>query len=439
MMFASISKACCLALCLAIVAPVESADARSHHHAAAGKKHKAKAAQYRKLAKRRAAARKKRQHETAQTENSATPADHVPVSAEARLPSKVLDRDEILAADPDRLQRIGRHLIVGYEDIDAIKALVDKKAIAGIFITDHNVRNRSASAMATLVQDLQNIRRAQGMPPLIVAADQEGGPVSRLSPPLRRQPSLGKILKNLPDDEARHKAVVAYAEAQAEELLRIGITLNFSPVVDLNLNPHNRGDGETRLRLRAIDDDPDLVAKVADWYCETLAEAGVMCTLKHFPGLGRATRDTHVASVEISADEDQLQFSDWVPFRRVMAKPYVTTMLGHVRIGAIDTQTPASFSKRVIKTLIRERWQYDGLLITDDLGMGAVTRSKNGIGGAAVQALEAGADLLLVSFSEKYLDTVMSALLEADAAGKFSDADQAHSQSRLERSMGLDR
>lgn len=348
-------------------------------------------------------------------------------------PFRLLSRQEILAADPALLERIGRHVMVGYHGFNDVKALVEKRAIAGVFITDHNARGRKAEAIKANIDSLQAIRAQQGMPPLIIAADQEGGTVSRLSPPLKRQKSLSAILRGLPDDAARRAAVEDFADMQAAELKRISVTLNFAPVVDLNLNPQNNRDGETRLRMRAISADPAIVAKVAGWYCDTIAQAGIMCTLKHFPGLGRVTRDTHVATGEISASADTLENNDWIPFRQVMKKSNAVIMIGHVRIGAIDKDTPASFSKAVIGNLIRKTWGYDGLVITDDFSMGAITRSQGGIGNAAVKTLNAGSDIVLVSYMEKHFDTVMSALLAADQAGDIDTSARESSVARIGR------
>lgn len=393
--------------------------ARSHHHA------QHKPARHKKTTKRRAPERTVTLAAREPAENS--------ITSDKQLPIPVLSRDAVLNSDAGRLARIGRHLIVGYHSFDQVKALVEKQAIAGIFITDHNVRGRRAADVKADIEILQDIRRAQGLPPLIVAADQEGGQVSRLSPPLKKQPSLALILKDLSHDEQRRPAVEAYAQTQADELKRIGVTLNFAPVVDLKLNPRNRDDGETQLRLRAIAADPYLVSKVAGWYCDVFAKAGLMCTLKHFPGLGRVQRDTHVVSGEIAATEGQLELNDWVPFRRLMDKNNVATMLGHVRVSVIDKSTPASFSHEVIHKLIRGTWHHDGLLITDDLSMGAVTRSKGGVGAAAVKALNAGADLLLVSYTEEHYDKVMSALLDADAKGNLDAGEQKTSAERIAR------
>jgi beta-N-acetylhexosaminidase len=350
-----------------------------------------------------------------------------------KTPRLLLSRSEILQSDPERLARAGRHIIVGYHSLSEIKQLLEKKAIGGIFITDHNVRGRNAASTKSTIDALQATRKEQGLPPLIIAADQEGGAVSRLSPPLKRQPSLAQAVAKAANDEERKKIVEDYARVQAEELKRIGVTLNFAPVVDLKLNPKNRNDGETQLRHRAIDADPYLVSKVAGWYCDVLAASNIMCTLKHFPGLGRVTRDTHVATAEISTTEGTLELNDWVPFRRVMAKPNAVTMLGHVRVGVLDKSTPASFSAPVINTLIRGTWQHDGLLVTDDFSMGAVTHSKEGVGGAAVKSLNAGTDFVLLSYTEKDFDAMMSAILAADSAGELDAKTLDASQARIER------
>ena len=352
-------------------------------------------------------------------------------------PAKLLTRAQILASDPERLARLGSRLVVGFSSFSEVRSLVEKKAIAGIFITDNNVAGRKAEDIARHIQDLQNIRRAQGMPRLIVAADQEGGYVSRLSPPLKWQPTLGMVIAKLKTDSEREKAVRDYAELQARELDRLGITMNFGPVVDLQLGTP-RNDGETRIYWRAISSNPYVVAKVAGWYCDTLTKFNIICTLKHFPGLGRVARDTHVASGELKQKLSQLELSDWVPFRRVMTEPGVATMVGHVRIDAVDPATPASFSEAVVNQVIRPRFENDGLLITDDFSMGAVTGSKEGVGGAAVKAFNAGIDLILLCALDAHYDIVMSSLIEADIKGETALTREQETTERLKHYVFVD-
>jgi beta-N-acetylhexosaminidase len=365
------------------------------------------------------------------------PAVPVPPALPAR-PRKLLTRAEILATDPTRLERLGSRIVVGFDSFAQVKPLVEKKAVVGIFVTDHNVRGRKVEDIARDINDLQMIRRSQGLPRLIVAADQEGGYVSRLSPPLKWQPTLGMLVAKLRTDDERERAVRQYAEAQARELERLGITMNFGPVVDLRLGTPDRDDGETRLFWRAIDKDPFLVAKVAGWYCDTLTKFNIICTLKHFPGLGRVARDTHVTSADITASRSQLELTDWVPFRRVMTEPGIATMIGHVRLDTVDKTTPASFSDAVINTVVRPRFDNDGLLITDDFSMGAVTKSRDGLGGAAVKALNAGIDLILLCSVDQSYDVMMSALIEADQGGEIALARENETRERLKRYVFVD-
>ncbi|OYW52711.1 MAG: hypothetical protein B7Y80_16580 [Hyphomicrobium sp. 32-62-53] len=354
-----------------------------------------------------------------------------PAAPDVKTPLKLLTRSEILASDPAILERLGRHIVIGYHSPATVTALVEKKAIAGIFITDHNVRRRTVPEIRAEIDALQAIRRSQGLPPLIIAADQEGGAVSRLTPPLARQPGLAKVLTSVKSGEDPKPAVVAYARKQATELKRIGVNLNFAPVVDLKIDPKRRSDGETQLRFRALSSDPKTVSNAAGWYCDTLAEEGVYCTIKHFPGLGRVALDTHRHAGDIKAPLVELKGADWVPFRDLMGKPHVVTMLAHVRLRELDGETPSSFSAPVINGLIRTEWDHKGLLITDDFSMGAVTRAKEGIGGAAVKALNAGADLVLVSFSDKHLNTVLTALIDAEKKGDIDSKVRAASLERM--------
>lgn len=410
--------------------PPDAAGARAYRSHVSAKK---KTYWARNKARQRAAMRA-RKAVPAVAQQAATPGQPLP----PKRPLKLLTRADILGSDPARLERLGRRIIVGFQSFDEVRPLVEKGGIAGIFITDHNVRGRKADDVAKDIQSLQDIRKAQGLPRLIVAADQEGGYVSRLSPPLKQQPSLGTLVAKLKNDEDREKAVRAYAEVQAQGLERLGVTMNFGPVVDLRLGTSRRNDGETQLFWRAIDSNPYLVAKVAGWYCDTLTKFDIICTLKHFPGLGRVARDTHVVTGEISATTAQLELSDWLPFRRLMGKPGIATMIGHVRVTAADKDTPASYSGEVINSFIRARTEGDVLLITDDLGMGAVTRSKDGLGGAAVKAVNAGVDLLLLSDAAQYYDTVMSALIEADSNNEIDQARQIQARERLSKYVFVD-
>jgi beta-N-acetylhexosaminidase len=121
-----------------------------------------------------------------------------------------------------------------------------------------------------------------------------------------------------------------------------------------------------------------------------------------------------------------------------MTEPGIATMLGHVRLDTVDSTTPASFSDTVINTVVRPRLENDGLLITDDFSMGAVTKSRDGLGGAAVKALDAGVDLILLCSVDKSYDILMSALIEADQKSEISIARENETRERLKRYVFVD-
>ena len=133
-----------------------------------------------------------------------------------------------------------------------------------------------------------------------------------------------------------------FARTQGRELANVGVNINFAPVVDLNYKLINPNDWYTRIFERAISDDPAVVAQVAAWYCSELEKAGVRWTLKHFPGLGRAFEDTHLRDASLTASMAELGDTDWVPFRALMRDSRVFTMLGHMRLTALDKERPVS-------------------------------------------------------------------------------------------------
>lgn len=351
------------------------------------------------------------------------------ITAEGRY---LVDREKVKAASPEQLASVGRHLIVGYIDFKSVRALVEKKAIGGIFLSKRNVAGKSLAEVSAEIASLQAIRRSQGLPPLWVTADQEGGYISHLSPPLAHRPSLGDIVRGSTDPRERALAVEQMASEQGRELARLGVTLNLAPVVDLDINTKAARDGLTKLGRRVISSDPEVVASTASRYCTGLAESGVLCAVKHFPGLGRARGDTHRGEVKLNATMAELEAADWVPFMRVAPLRTTVVMVGHVRAMSIDPDAPASLSRFVITSILRNRLGHEGLVMTDDLCMRAVTNIKRSVGSAAVEALNAGADLLLVSWDSEQIYPVLSHLMAAAHDGRLDPAMLARSNARLD-------
>ena len=331
------------------------------------------------------------------------------------------------------LRAVGRHVVVGYRSAAELKRLIAAGAIGGVFVTARNAQGRSASALAAEIAEFQELAKASGIGKLVITTDQEGGMVSRLSPPLPRPRALSQLIAGGAGEADRIRLVRAAAAEAGRDLARLGVTLNFAPVVDIDFGIRNAADRYSRIGERAISSDPAVVAGVARAYCEGLASAGVRCTLKHFPGLGRVAEDTHVAGAELEAPLADLERSDWLPFREVLASGNAAVMVGHVGLPAIERDRPASTSRALIGGVLRDAWRFDGLVVTDDLTMAAASMRPGGIGASAVESLAAGADLLLVSFDIDQVYEVLASLLQAKARGDLSDAQLSASAARINR------
>ncbi len=344
-----------------------------------------------------------------------------------------LTKHTILNQTPNQLETLGQHFIIGYRNLDEVKKLIRKRAIGGVFITRRNINNKTKEQIKQEIQSLQNLRYSQGLSPLWIATDQEGGIVSRMSPPLTQLPQLSTLVAGEERIEQKRDEIIQYATIHGKELSEMGVNLNFAPVVDLNKGIINPKDKYSKIYLRSISADKNIVTKVALWYCQTLEKYGVECTIKHFPGLGRVDTDTHLDHAELKSSVEELSQDDWIPFRELMSKSGAFTMLGHAKLTAVDADHPVSFSKQVVTEIIRNDWQHDGILITDDFSMQAVYGTKDGIENATVKAINAGVDLILISYDTDLYYEAMAAVLNAQKLDKLDPSMLSKSQKRLDQ------
>jgi beta-N-acetylhexosaminidase len=349
----------------------------------------------------------------------------VPASVLLVFAGCVRDRLAVSSASADDIAVLGRHFIVGYADASQVAPLAARGFIGGIVVNRRNVRHRTEDQVREEIARLQALRRAAGQPELIVATDQEGGSVSHLSPMLPSMPSLSEIAK-LTDPAA---AAQAYGAEQGRGLAGLGINVDFSPVLDLKTGGRAVLDRTSLIAARAISADPNIVAVVGSAYARGLADAGVIPTAKHFPGLGRIHVDTHIFAADTRAGIAELEQADWIPFRRVLDGSYAFLMLGHVTVAALDAENPASHSKRIVQGLIRGEWGYRGIIITDDLVMGAIYH--HGFCKAVVDGLNAGVDLLLIAYDGQQYYRAMACALDALHRGKVDRAMLEESARRL--------
>ncbi|OAF17792.1 glycoside hydrolase family 3 N-terminal domain-containing protein [Bradyrhizobium neotropicale] len=346
-----------------------------------------------------------------------------------------LRKHGVLSASAAEARQLGPHFMVGYASFPEVARLAEQGLIGGIYVTRHNIRGRTVDALRAEIAALQDKRRAAGLSSLIVAADQEGGIVGHLSPPLTKVPALATLAGLAPD--VQQAKAEEFGRIHGRELSGLGINLNLAPVLDLKPPARrNRLDFHTLIGQRAIATDPVVVGAIASAYVHGLEASGVGATLKHFPGIGRVRTDTHHFSANLDTPVKELEASDWRPFREVLAQSHSALMVGHVTLTAIDPDRAASHSKRVVEGIIRDTWNYQGVVMTDDLVMGAIY--QHDVCKAVVEAIDAGVDLLLVAYDGAQFYRIFDCALDGARKGKLDAAALRASEARLVRAFPAD-
>ncbi|WP_231627368.1 glycoside hydrolase family 3 protein [Thiohalorhabdus denitrificans] len=296
-------------------------------------------------------------------------------------------------AGPSLDVRIGQMLMVGFRGTlpgpeHPILEDIRQRHIGGVILFDRDVasgserRNvRSPGQVRRLTARLQEAADR----PLLIAVDQEGGRVSRLPPErgFTAAPSPAELAAA--GTEATRRA----ARETAGQLHRLGLNLNLVPVLDLARNP----DSPVIAGLgRSFGAEPGPVSRHAATVVRAHRGAGVLTSVKHFPGHGSARGDTHRGLVDITQTWAQAELT---PYRRLLARGLVdTVMVGHLMHRGLDPDWPASLSRRIIHGLLREELGFEGVVILDDLQMGAI-REHHDLRTVVRRALEADADILL--------------------------------------------
>lgn len=282
-------------------------------------------------------------------------------------------------------EQAGQVIVAAYSGLEPPVAMVRELGLGGVILMGDNVPvgPGSAEALAQVTTRLQQARSARH--PLVVAVDQEGGPVARVGPPATAFPA-GMA------HGAANSVVITRAAAQASgrELAALGITMSMAPVADVTVGP-----SDPTIGVRSPGDRPPLVARVATAAARGLLQGGVVPVVKHFPGHGSVPADSHEQLPVQTASLAQLERRDLVPFVRAVQAGLPAVMIAHIDVRAIDPGVPASLSPAVVTGLLRERLGFDGVVVTDSLGMAAVTQRYSSEQ-AAVLALGAGADMLLM-------------------------------------------
>lgn len=298
-------------------------------------------------------------------------------------------------------EKIGQLMVVGFQSKsvdDHIKKMITNYHVGGIILYDRNME--TPEQVASLTNELQQLAlNTDRQIPLMLSIDQEGGKIVRMREHVTPIPSQQQL--GLKGDS---QLIYDTAYRTGKELTAMGIHVNFAPVLDLS-------DTDSR----SFGTDPQKVNQFGQQVVEGLTDAGMTATLKHFPGNGRSDVDPHVETSSVQANKWDLENKDIYPFKRIIEKvnnERFFVMVTHIKYPAYDTENPASISSVIMQDLLRKQLGFKGIVVTDDLEMGAVNKyfTYEDLGYKAIQS---GADLLLVCHTLENQQKVYNGILKA--------------------------
>lgn len=301
-----------------------------------------------------------------------------------------------ITKDMSLKQKIGQLFMVSVYSLDssgsksqtkvttAMKKTMKKYPVGGILLFSKNVE--SEKQLKKLTQDLQNASHV----PLFIAADEEGGTVSRIASKLpdsvTQFPQAREIGETYTDQQ-----IAKMGKEQSKRLKDLGINMNLAPVADVLSNEDN-----TEIGNRSFGSDAKEVASIVKTLVKSMQKQQISATLKHFPGSGDALGDTHRGAVETKQTIQELRKKEFLPFESGMDADADAVMVSHLILTNVtDEKEPCSLSERVISDILRDEMEYDGLILTDAMNMNSITDNYSS-GEAAVKAVKAGVNIVVM-------------------------------------------
>jgi beta-N-acetylhexosaminidase len=325
--------------------------------------------------------------------------------------SKTKPRDSVLA-----------HFMLGFQGNSLPPELAKYLAqgLAGVVIYQRNF------ARIELLLDLTAAIREAAKRPVLIGIDQEGGTRFALGRPFTQWPSASEIGK-LGDAEAAEKI----ARAMAAELRAVGCNLDFAPMLDLHVNPES-----PVTKDRSFGSDPNLVARMGAAFDRGLRQGGVLSCAKHFPGHGDAAVDPHIDLPVFAGTMARLESTELVPFAAAVATGTELIMTAHILLPQIDPENPASLSRFMLNDVLRHNLKFNGVILADDLGMGAIAK-RYGPGDAAVRMIRAGTDIAMLCHDWTAVAPAIEAVRKARMEGQFDENEWQASLCRIDRICNL--
>ena len=335
--------------------------------------------------------------------SKAEPVTYESVAQSELSPEQKVDK---LVANMSDADKVGQLLMIGIHGTtlnDDAKFMLNEYRVGGIILFDRNMESKDQ--VKTLIADINKAGKSAGLTPLFLGIDQEGGAVARMEDQLIKVPPAEELGK-APIEQA-----ASLAKQSGAELKDLGFNINFAPVADLGLTYG-----------RSYSTNPDEVVRYAGAVGKAYDEAGLWYSYKHFPGIGKTDVDLHADTSIVPVSKETLLSEDIKVFVDLIkqSKPNTyTIMVSHAMYPQIDPDHPASLSKAIITDWLRKDMGYNGVVVTDDMDMGALAKHYT-FGDMAVQSILAGSDILLVCHEYEHMQEAYNGLMKAVKDGRIS-------------------
>lgn len=331
-----------------------------------------------------------------------------PVTYESVAQSELSPEEKVdkLVANMSDADKVGQLLMIGIHGKtlnDDAKFMLNEYRVGGIILFDRNMESKDQ--VKSLITDINKTGKSAGLIPLFIGIDQEGGAVARMEDQLIKVPPAEELGKE-PIEQA-----VSLAKQSGTELKDLGFNINFAPVADLGLTYG-----------RSFSTNPDDVVRYASAVGKAYDEAGLWYSYKHFPGIGKTDVDLHADTSVVPVSKETLLNEDTKVFVDLIKQSKPNTyaiMVSHAMYPQIDAEHPSSLSKAIITDWLRKDMGYNGVVVTDDMDMGALAKHYT-FGDMAVQSILAGSDILLVCHEYEHMQEAYNGLMKAVKDGRIS-------------------
>lgn len=331
----------------------------------------------------------------------ASNAENVPINKN-NVPTETLDdKAEKIMSNMKLSEKVGQMVmtgVIGENITDDSRFILTQYHIGGVIFFDRNMKN--PEQVKKFISDLKAAGDKKA--PMLFALDEEGGLVSRMTDGLTAPPPAETL-----GQTGNPSQSYAYMKKTADEMKAMGFNVNFAPVADLALNKN-----------RSFSTNGQTVTLFTNETIKAINDAGLIGTLKHFPGLGGATVDTHSGTAVVNKSKEELLNNDLLPYINANKDNNYFIMVGHGTYPAFDNE-PASVSKAIVSDFLRKELKYDGVVVTDDFNMGAITMYS--IEDRALKAVNAGADIILSCHEYAMTEKMYLAILDAAEKGDISE------------------